>query len=130
MFCTNCGNPVDPTTGVCAGCNAQYTVNPQPVRAEITEKDLPEKFKPMGAWSYFWLRVLFGVPVVGFIFLIIFSFSKGNLNRRNYARSFWCAWLVVAVIAVIFFLIVFIIALISGMSMADIASSTAPAVMY
>ena len=44
------------------------------------EKDeiskLPEKYRPLGAWSYFGLSLLFSVPVVGFIFLIIFSISK------------------------------------------------------
>ncbi len=123
MFCTNCGNPVDPTTGVCAGCNAQYTVNPQPVRAEITEKDLPEKFKPMGAWSYFWLRVLFGVPVVGFIFLIIFSISDANRNRRSFARSQWCSLILVAIVAAIVSAIVAFL----GVSYADVISE---AMMY
>ena len=101
MFCSNCGNPVDPNTGVCANCNTQQTVNPQPVRAEITEKDLPEKFRPMGAWSYFWLNVLYAVPVVGFIFLIIFSFNDGNRNRRSFTRSFWCAYLILGILVAV-----------------------------
>lgn len=112
----------------------QPTVAPAPVQPQekkkITEEDIPSQYQLMGPWSYFWLNILFSVPLVGFIFLIIFSFAKGNLNRRNYARSFWCAWLVVAVIGVVFFLIIFILALISGMSMAEFAGSSAPAVMY
>ena len=105
---------------------------PAPVQPQkkFSEEDIPSQYQLMGPWAYFWLNILFSVPVVGFVFLIVFSFSKGNLNRRNYARSFWCAWLVVAVITVIFFLIIFVIALISGMSMAEIAGSSAPTMMY
>lgn len=143
-FCPVCGTPVEaepqvavqpePVVAPAPQPVPQPTVAPTPVQPQekkkFSEEDIPSQYQLMGPWSYFWLNFLFSVPVVGFIFLIIFSFSKGNLNRRNYARSFWCAWLVVAVIAVIFFLIVFIIALISGMSMAEITGSTAPTMMY
>ncbi|MBQ3183874.1 MAG: hypothetical protein IJB57_09430 [Clostridia bacterium] len=121
MFCSNCGNPIDPTTGVCANCNAQPAVNPQPVRTEITEKDLPEKFQPLGAWSYFWLNILFGVPVVGFIFLLIFTFNDGNRNRRNFARSQWCMLIVVGIVSII----VAAIAIAAGVSFAEITRSSA-----
>ncbi len=121
MFCSNCGNPIDPTTGVCTNCNAQPAVNPQPVRTEITEKDLPEKFQPLGAWSYFWLNILFGVPVVGFIFLLIFTFNDGNRNRRNFARSQWCMLIVVGIVSII----VAAIAIAAGVSFAEITRSSA-----
>ena len=50
----------------------------------------PAQFKPLSAWKYFWLDVLFSIPVVGFVFLIVFTFSRGNINRRSFARSYWC----------------------------------------
>jgi len=65
-------------------------------RKEIEQ--LPEKYRPMSAWSYFWLDILFAVPVVGFIFLIVFSFNNNNISRRNFARSFFCAFIVVLII--------------------------------
>ena len=62
----------------------------------------PVQFKPLTAWQYFWLTILFSVPVVGFVFLLVFTFSNGNINRRNFARSYWCGLLVaVIVIAVV-----------------------------
>jgi len=61
----------------------------------------PEQFKPLTMWNYFFLQILYGVPVVGIIFLIIHAISNGNINRRNFARSYFC----VLVIAVVFFLI-------------------------
>ena len=59
------------------------------------------KYAPISPWAYFGLSILFSIPVVGFIFLIIFSVSDANINRRNYARSYWCMLILVAVVAVI-----------------------------
>lgn len=64
----------------------------------ITEPNIPENYRPLSAWSYFWLSVLFSVPVVGFVFLIVFSFSSANIHRRSYARSYWCSLLIFGVL--------------------------------
>ncbi len=77
---------------------------------EITEDQLPARFRPLGAWAYFGYGLLFAIPIVGFIFLIIFSCSSANINRRNYARSYWC----VLVLAAIIFGIVLLIAAATG----------------
>ncbi|MBR1747943.1 MAG: ABC transporter permease [Clostridia bacterium] len=69
------------------------------------EKDeinsLPPQYRPLGAWTYFGLSILFSIPIVGFICLIVFSFSSSNINRRSYARSFFCVWLLVIIVVVI-----------------------------
>ena len=62
-------------------------------------KQLPSKYKPIGAWGYFGLNILFAIPVVGLICLIIFACSGSNINRRSYARSFFCG-LILAVILI------------------------------
>lgn len=118
MNCPNCNNPLDDGAVFCTSCGAtvdngsnNYAQN------SSNEPQIPDEYKPLKPWTYFWLNVLFAVPVVGFIFLIIFSFVGGNYNRRNYARSFWCPVLIAAVAAAIFFIVVFIVALISGASM-------------
>ena len=61
----------------------------------------PGVFKPLSPWAYFGLSILFSLPVVGFIFLIIFSVSDANINRRNFARSYWCIYVIIAVAAVV-----------------------------
>lgn len=76
----------------------QAAVKPGKVVTKIIrERDLPERFKPLGAWSYFWLSVLYNIPIVGFIFLIIFSFSD-NINKRNFTRSFWIPFFLVLIL--------------------------------
>ena len=71
--------------------------NPRP----ITREQLPAEFRPLTAWNYFWLQVLFAIPVVGFVFLIVFSCSGANINRRSFARSYFCYFILVLIIAAV-----------------------------
>lgn len=63
--------------------------------------NIPNEYKPLSAWAYFGYNLLFAIPLVGFIMLIVFSFDSSNINRRNYARSFFCAYLIALIIGVI-----------------------------
>lgn len=60
-----------------------------------------EQYRPLSPWAYFWYSVLFMIPVVGLISLLVFSFSSTNINRRNYARAYWCAILISILIALV-----------------------------
>lgn len=77
---------------------------------KVTEEDLPEHLRPLSPWAYFGLSLLYSVPIVGFIFLIIFSISRTNINRRNFTRSYWCSLIIVGVIL----LIALVIGIIAG----------------
>lgn len=67
----------------------------------MKQSELPSQFRPLSAWSYFGLAILYTVPILGLIFLLIHTFSDKNINRRNFARSYWC-W----VVLLIFFLLI------------------------
>lgn len=60
-------------------------------------------FEPLTAWRYFWLSVLYTIPVIGLIFWISHMCSGKNINRRSYARSYWCR--IVAVVLIVFVLV-------------------------
>ncbi len=122
MLCKKCNAQIPDDATFCAICGAQVEPSaPQQVqpfefyedvntqKKEITVEDLPEHLKPMGAWSYFWLQVLYSVPIVGFIFLMIFTFSSGNINRRSFTRSYWCAALVIGILFTVIFLFAFVL---------------------
>ena len=64
-------------------------------------RQLPNKYKPIGAWGYVGYNILFSIPVVGIICLIIFACSGSNINRRSYARSFFCVYILVGIVAII-----------------------------
>ena len=63
--------------------------------------EIDPRYKPLTAWQYFGLQLLFAVPVVGFVFLIVFSFSPANINRRSFARSYFCSFILFALITII-----------------------------
>ena len=70
------------------------------------EPELPEENRPLSAWAYFGYRILFMIPVIGFILLIVFSFAGRNVNRKNFARSYWWELLVVVAILLILFVLI------------------------
>ena len=72
--------------------------------SEFDAFNVPPEFKPLGAIAYVGLSILFSIPIIGLIFIIIFSFSDANINRRNYARSYFVVLvLLLIVVAVLFF---------------------------
>jgi len=62
---------------------------------------LPEKYRPLSPWVYFGYTILYSIPIVGFIILLINAFSNANINKRNFARSYFCVLIVLAVLIAI-----------------------------
>ena len=62
---------------------------------------LPDQYRPLSPWAYFGYTILFSIPVVGFVFLVIFAFSKKNINRRNFARSYFCGYLLALILVIV-----------------------------
>lgn len=58
----------------------------------------PDRYAPLGAWTYFGLSILYALPIIGLIFLLIHTFSDTNINRRSFARSYWCKALFVIIL--------------------------------
>ena len=59
------------------------------------------KFRPLSPWAYFGYGILFAIPVVGFILLIVFSVIDGNVNRKNFARSYFVALLILVIALIV-----------------------------
>ena len=59
----------------------------QQQRIQAVQDSVPSQFKPLKTSSYFWLLFLAGVPVVGFIAVIILSFAGHNQNRKKFVRA-------------------------------------------
>ncbi len=57
-----------------------------------------DEYKPISAWGYIGYEILFAIPVVGFVFAIIFAIGAHNRNLRNYARSKFCMIILVCII--------------------------------
>lgn len=99
MKCPNCGTHLAEDERICTLCGTQILSNP--IQKPLTKEDLPDQFRVLSPWAYFGLQILYSIPVVGFIFLLIHTFSSGNLNRRSFARSYWCVLVLVCILAAI-----------------------------
>ena len=131
MICKNCGMTIEDDSKFCAGCGVvidepqqqketpvYFTQVPEPVVKEFKEEDIPAQYSRLSAWSYFGLKMLFSIPVVGLVFLIVFSFSRGNLNRRSFARSYWCECLILGGV----FLVALVLLLTMGFTVRDVVN--------
>lgn len=136
MFCKNCGAQMEDTATVCASCGTAVEAPVQAAPVEPTPakpvyenpsvphyappvtpavvREIPPENRPLGAWAYFGLQLLFSIPVVGFIFLIVFSCNGSNINRRNFARSYWCGLLIVAIVIAIYVLLAVVLGVGAG----------------
>lgn len=112
MYCNHCGTQIEDNAAFCPTCGASTqpepaatpTPAPAPVihkSTEITPDMLPEQYRPLSPWAYFGLQILFAVPIVGLIFLIIYSINRSNYNRRAFARSYWCGLILVGALLVV-----------------------------
>lgn len=124
MICNQCGKENLDGAGFCAGCGSplqQNTVQPnytqptvqpnmqvppmqQPVQPQVvynTSASVSEEYTPISMWGYFGYEILFSIPCVGLICLIIFSFASKNKNVKNFARSYFCFYIIMAVLTVI-----------------------------
>lgn len=73
-------------------------INQQPINTK-TNYD----YTPISMWGYFGYEILFAIPLVGFICLLIFSFGgTKNINLRNFARSYFCFFIIMLVLLMIF----------------------------
>lgn len=74
----------------------------QPQVVFFNESMLPDEYKPISMWGYFGYQILFYIPCIGTILLLVFALGGAkNKNLRNYARSFFCFYILMAVIALI-----------------------------
>lgn len=52
------------------------------------------QYRLLSPWAYVGYGLLFTLPVIGWILAIVFALNDDNLNRRNFARGYWCGVLV------------------------------------
>ena len=117
-FCVNCGAALPISMNQTPAYQPTYAAPPstplykpeppvvqQTVIAPITSiKGFNSKwdYTPIKPWGYFGFNLLFGLPVIGLIFLLIFALGgTKKINLRNYARSFFCGLVLVAVIIIL-----------------------------
>ena len=77
------------------------------------------QYRLLSPWAYVGYGILFTLPVIGWILAIVFTLNDDNLNRRNFARGYWCGVLVAVIVVVI----LSIVGMVMGVSIMDGFSS-------
>lgn len=67
-----------------------------------------KEYRPISPWGYIGYMFLYSIPIIGFLFLIIFSFSDKRINRRNFARSYFCLIILSLILIIIAYVLGFI----------------------
>lgn len=85
MYCEKCGEKLRKGSEICYNCGNKK----RSIEYLISEENLPEQYKPITMWGYLGYQIVFSIPVVGWIMIFVFAFSKDeNINIRNFARSY------------------------------------------
>ena len=59
------------------------------------------QYRLLSPWADGGYGLLFTLPVIGWILAIVFALNDDNLNRRNFARGYWCMVLVVVILSIV-----------------------------
>ena len=69
----------------------------------VNNFNIPEEYKPISMWGYFGYQILFSIPIIGFIFLLVYALGgTKNINVKNFARSYFCILIIVVIALAIF----------------------------
>lgn len=82
----------------------------------MDNSNIPEEYRPISMWGYFGYEILFSIPIVGFICLIVFALGAKNVNKKNFARSYFCYTIIVCVVAIVIFAIMMATGAVSALS--------------
>lgn len=120
--CINCETELQENAENCVlDCEKKITAESN-VKAEVKPTEPTGKYAVASTSSFFWLTLLFSIPVIGFICSMIFGFTTENLNKKHYARSVML-WNIAAIAAALICAVIgLVICLFLGITVSDIIS--------
>lgn len=100
QFCISCGRRISENENSNTYLTKDNTINYVPTYQQVSIENIPEQYKPISSWGYVGYTILFSIPFIGLILLIIYALSNENINRRNFARSYFCFVLLLVILIV------------------------------
>ena len=65
----------------------QTVYTEEPVTCAPAPEQDAARVAPVSTAAFFGYKVLYGIPVIGWILCLVFSFTQKNVNKRNFARA-------------------------------------------
>ena len=101
-FCKNCGRLARPGEPCCPKCSMPHAEPPHetaPAAPQYHPAEDPHDVPAMGYSSTLGTLIIFAIPVVGFIMMLVWSFSDAPDNaRKRLARAYLTRTLIVAAV--------------------------------
>lgn len=125
MICSKCGTQNSDQNKFCNNCGAPLNTaeqsNQQPYQQPTYQQPAYQQsnldYTPISMWGYFGYELLFSIPCIGFIFLLIFAFGGSkNVNVRNFARSYFCLFIILIAI-------ILLVSVIGGIGLGSLINS-------
>ena len=112
-FCTECGTkvPADPTTATTKTVTEAKDTKVEPpvvhtppaqsyqAQQTYTQPAPDPASKVVGTGAYFWLMLLFAIPIIGQIACLIMAFAPKNKNIKHFARA-QLIWMVIGIVLI------------------------------
>ena len=101
-FCKNCGRLARPGEPCCPKCGMPHAEPPHkaaPAAPQYHPAEGPHDVPAMGYSSTLGTLIIFAIPLVGFIMMLVWSFSDAPDNaRKRLARAYLTRTLIVAAV--------------------------------
>ena len=102
QYCSSCGRRISVNENSNSYLTGDNTNKYSHLHDQVSPENISLQYKPISSWGYVGYTILFSIPFIGFILLIIYALSNENINRRNFARSYFCSILLVVILILVF----------------------------
>ena len=103
VYCPRCGKQLPADSAFCGDCGADLRAASQTVSAPAPIPAAPVDTAPLKTSDYLILHLVNMIPLVGFILMLMWSFSDNvNLNRKNFCRAYLIMYAISFVLSILF----------------------------
>lgn len=120
--CPNCGMAVSNIWDSCPQCNAKREMDEatpvvtadnvsssgtkreeseEAYASELDNAPSSEEWSPITMWGYFGYEILYMIPILGQLALLYNALAAKNENVKNFARSYFCLYIILAVLCIL-----------------------------